>query len=350
MAEGNRVVTVGVDTHKDAHVAAALDASGALLGTASFPADARGYASMVAWMRAFGRVEAAGVEGTGGYGAGLARALDAAGVRVLEVSAPDRSERRRRGKSDGIDAEQAARAALAGTRCAPAKSRCAEMGALGALEAAYAGAVKARTAALNALQAQVVALPEEARAPLRGKGSSELVRACASMRSGAGSSPETLAKVALRSLARRARMLDEEAKGLEAEIDALTKALAPSTRSLLGAGPHVAARLLLAAGANVSRLRSEASFSMLCGASPVPVSSGRADRHRLSRAGDRRANSALYTMAITRMAHDERTRSYVARRMSEGKTKKDAIRCLKRYIAREAYRALAQDMEALGMS
>ncbi|WP_035586487.1 transposase, partial [Eggerthella lenta] len=107
---------------------------------------------------------------------------------------------------------------------------------------------------------------------------------------------------------------------------------------------------LLAAGANVSRLRSEASFSMLCGASPVPVSSGRADRHRLSRAGDRRANSALYTMAITRMAHDERTRSYVARRMSEGKTKKDAIRCLKRYIAREAYRALAQDMEALGMS
>ena len=145
-------------------------------------------------------------------------------------------------------------------------------------------------------------------------------------------------------------MLDEEAKGLEAEIDALTKALAPSTRSLLGAGPHVAARLLLAAGANVSRLRSEASFSMLCGASPVPVSSGRADRHRLSRAGDRRANSALYTMAITRMAHDERTRSYVARRMSEGKTKKDAIRCLKRYIAREAYRALAQDMEALGMS
>ena len=238
MAEGNRVVTVGVDTHKDAHVAAALDASGALLGTASFPADARGYASMVAWMRAFGRVEAAGVEGTGGYGAGLARALDAAGVRVLEVSAPDRSERRRRGKSDGIDAEQAARAALAGTRCAPAKSRCAEMGALGALEAAYAGAVKARTAALNALQAQVVALPEEARAPLRGKGSSELVRACASMRPGAGSSPETLAKVALRSLARRARMLDEEAKGLEAEIDALTKALAPSTRSLLGAGPH----------------------------------------------------------------------------------------------------------------
>ena len=162
MAEGNRVVTVGVDTHKDAHVAAALDASGALLGTASFPADARGYASMVAWMRAFGRVEAAGVEGTGGYGAGLARALDAAGVRVLEVSAPDRSERRRRGKSDGIDAEQAARAALAGTRCAPAKSRCAEMGALGALEAAYAGAVKARTAALNALQAQVVGLPEEA--------------------------------------------------------------------------------------------------------------------------------------------------------------------------------------------
>lgn len=326
MAEGNRVVTVGVDTHKDAHVAAALDASGALLGTASFPADARG------------------------YGAGLARALDAAGVRVLEVSAPDRSERRRRGKSDGIDAEQASRAALAGTRCAPAKSHCAEMGALGALEAAYAGAVKARTAALNALQAQVVALPEEARAPLRGKGSSELVRACASMRPGAGSSPETLAKVALRSLARRARMLDEEAKGLEAEIDALTKALAPSTRSLLGAGPHVAARLLLAAGANVSRLRSEASFSMLCGASPVPVSSGRADRHRLSRAGDRRANSALYTMAITRMAHDERTRSYVARRMSEGKTKKDAIRCLKRYIAREAYRALAQDMEALGMS
>ncbi|MFR8046385.1 MAG: transposase [Eggerthella lenta] len=296
-------------------------------------------------MRAFGRVEAAGVEGTGGYGAGCPRARRRGRPRA-RVSAPDRSERRQRGKSDGIDAEQAARRLA--NRCAPAKSRCAEWRprrARGGLRRRGEGDGGAERPA-----GRVVALPEEARAPLRGKGSSELVRACASMRPGAGSSPETLAKVALRSLARRARMLDEEAKGLEAEIDALTKALAPSTRSLLGAGPHVAARLLLAAGANVSRLRSEASFSMLCGASPVPVSSGRADRHRLSRAGDRRANSALYTMAITRMAHDERTRSYVARRMSEGKTKKDAIRCLKRYIAREAYRALAQDMEALGMS
>ncbi len=350
MADGCRVVTGGVDTHKDAHAAAVLDAAGALLGARPFPADAGGYASMLAWMRGFGEVSAVGVEGTGGYGAGLARALALAGVPVLEVVSPDRSERRRRGKDDGFDAVQAARAALAGARCAPAKSRGLEAEALGALEAAYEGAVKARTAALNALQARVVSLPEGMRAPLRGMGSSELARACASMRPGAGATPEASLRAALRSLARRALALEKEAGDLEARIDALTEKLVPSVRALVGAGPHVAARLLLAAGANVSRLRSEASFSMLCGASPVPASSGRTSRHRLSRGGDRRANSALYTMAITRMAHDERTRAYVARRMSEGKTKREAIRCLKRYIAREAYHAIVRDMEAPGMA
>ena len=343
MAEGNRVVTVGVDTHKDAHVAAALDASGALLGTASFPADARGYASMVAWMRAFGRVEAAGVEGTGGYGAGLARALDAAGVRVLEVSAPDRSERRRRGKSDGIDAEQAARAALAGTRCAPAKSRCAEMGALGALEAAYAGAVKARTAALNALQAQVVALPEEARAPLRGKGSSELVRACASMRPGAGSSPETLAKVAARSLARQAVHARRGEEPMEAEIGNAHEGARPVDEVAPRGGrtsPRAAARRDSASRACARRRRSPCSE-----ASPMPVSSGRSgNRHRLSRGRLRQVarrstpwrSPAWATSGCLRGAQD-----VGGRRTPSAASKLHRPR---------AYRALAQDMEAMGMS
>ena len=350
MADGCRVVTGGADTHKDVHTVAVLDGAGALLGTREFPADAEGYALAIAWMRGFGEVSAVGVEGTGSYGAGFARALADTGVAVLEVVSPDRSERRRRGKDDEIDAVQAARAVLARTRCQPAKPRSRETEALRALEAAYAGAVKARTAALNALQAQVVSLPEDMRAALRGKNADELARACASMRPGAAATPEASLRAALRSLARRALALEEEARSLGERIDALTKKLAPSTRALVGAGPHVAARLMLAAGANVFRLRSEASFSMLCGASPVPVSSGKTNRHRLNRGGDRRANSALYTMAITRMAHDTKTRAYVERKIAEGKTKREAIRCLKRYIAREVYHALVRDMRALGLA
>lgn len=348
MAEEKVFVTGGVDTHKDVHAAAVVDAVGGVLGRAAFPADAAGYAGMLAWMRSFGGLAAVGVEGAGGYGAGLARHLAGEGVEVLEVVAPDRAERRRRGKDDSIDAVQAARAALSGARCRPAKARAGELEALGALEAAYASCVKARTAAVNALKARVVTLPDGMRAPLRGLGTAALLKACAAMRPGPSRSPEASLRAALRSIARRALALDAEAGELDARIDAATAALVPSVRALKGTGPHVSARLLLAAGANPGRLGSEASFSMLCGASPVPASSGRTSRMRLSRAGDRRANSALYTMAITRMGCDGRTRAYVERRLAEGKTKKEVVRCLKRYIAREAYGALVRDMAALG--
>lgn len=347
MADGSIVVTGGVDTHKDSHAAAVLDSVGQVLGCEEFSANAQGYDEMIAWMRSFGELSSVGVEGTGSYGAGLTRRLLKEGVEVLEVLAPDRSERRRRGKSDEIDAVQAARAALSGARCRQAKALGEELEALRALEAAYASCVKAKTAASNALKAQVVTLPEDMREQLDGLKASALVKACAFMRPGKGSSARSGLKAALRALARRVLALKEEADALEARIDALTLELVPSVRALDGAGPHVAARLALAAGKSPERLGSEASFSMLCGASPVPASSGKTDKLRLSRAGDRRANSALYTMAITRMGHDARTRAYVARRLSENKTKKEVIRCLKRYIAREVYGALLRDMAAL---
>lgn len=349
MAEKARIVTGGIDTHKDTHTAAVIDVTGGVLGVEEFPANASGYADILSWMCSFGSLASVGVEGTGSYGAGVCRLLVSEDIPVLEVIACDRTERRRRGKCDAIDALQAARSALSGVRCTPAKSRTDDIEALRALEATYASAVKARTAAQNALQAQVVSLPEKMRNPLRNLNTQALVRTCAAMRPGPSASAEASLRIALRSLARRILSLTQEALSLEKRIDAITSALVPSMRALKGIGPHVSARLLLTAGSNPQRLGSEASFSMLCGASPVPVASGKTSRYRLSRAGDRQANSALYTIALSRMRHDERTRAYVTKRMAEGKTKKEVIRCLKRYIAREVYSLLVRDMRASGL-
>jgi len=335
-------VTVGVDTHKDVHVAVALDGLGAYLGTLSVPATNAGARRLVRWATGFGTFERAGVEGTGCYGAGLARFLRAEGVRVFEVLRPKRRDLHRAGKSDPIDAEAAARAVLAGTVVGEPKGADGEVEMIRALRMARCSALKARTQAANQLEALLVTAPEELREELRGLSTTKLVRRAARFRPGESLTDVMAAtKLALRSVAHRYRHLCEEICELNEQLGRLVAQAAPALVAVEGVSTDTAASLLIAAGDNPERLTSEAAFAHLCGVAPVPASSGKIVRHRLNRQGNRDANRALYMVALGRMSRDERTRTYVARRTAEGKSKKEIIRCLKRYIAREVYRILA---------
>jgi len=340
-------VTGGVDTHGDVHVAAALDsATGQPVGTASFPTTAAGYQALLAWLAAFGSVERVGVESTGSWGAGLARHLHAAGVMVVEVDRPDRKTRRFEGKSDPIDAVAAARAVLSGRATGMAKTKDGLVEAIRALEIVYHGAVKDRTRAVNQFKALLVTAPEPLRANLRPLAfRAQLARA---RRLGAVDDiVEADTRLALRELAGKIRFLDAQCGRLQTRIGELAAQASPALVGLTGVGPHVAAQLLATAGDNPQRLNSEAAFAKLCGVCPIPASSGKTSRHRLNRGGDRRANNALFTMVLVRMRHDPATRAYTARRRAEGKTRKEIIRCLKRYIAREVYQALTNPPDDL---
>ena len=331
----------GVDTHKDVHVAAAVDAAGRLLGTAEFAADSRGYDQLAGWLESWGAVGRVGVEGTGSYGAGLTRHLAAAGVEVVEVNRPNRQTRRRRGKTDTVDAETAARAALNGDATAVPKSADGCVEAIRTLSLARRSAVKARTVAANQINAVAVTAPEHLRDRLRGLKTPEMVKVCARWRLDAAGDPAArAAKRALRALASRHRALTAEIEGLDTELLALCERANPALLGTCGVGAEVASALLVAAGDNPQRMRSEASFAALCGASPIEASSGPRVRHRLNRGGNRQANNALWRIAMVRLRFDERSIDYAARRRAEGKTRREIIRCLKRHIAREIYRLL----------
>jgi transposase len=341
----------GVDTHKGTHHAAVLAASGRLLGDRQFPASMEGHRALLDWMRSFGAIEAIGVEGTSSYGGALTRLLVEEGERVLEVNRPSRTARRLHGKSDQLDAEQAARAVLAGTATAVPKSKSGPVEAIRILRIARSTAVKARTQAMNALQSIIVTAPDTLREELIALRARTLITRCARLRPETGqlvtlaSDPErmllTATKTALRDLAIRWQKLDTEIKQLTAAIGALVEHAAPQLTALHGVGTEIAGQLLITAGDNPERLTSEAAFAKLCGVAPQPASSGRTTgRHRLSRGGDRAANSALYLIAITRMRRHEPTLAYVARRTSEGLSKREILRCLKRFIAREVFAAL----------
>jgi transposase len=330
-------VTVGVDTHLDTHVAAVLDHTGRLCGTQGFPASTRGYVALVTWAERFGPVERIGVEGTGTYGAGLTRFVRAYGLEVVEVNRPDRSLRRRRGKSDPIDAQAAARATLAGVAATAPKTREGQVEMIRVLRVARRGALKARVAAAEQLYGVLYSAPEELRAPLLGLKTKALVRACAAMRPGPLTTPTAATKAALRILARRWQQLQAELTQLDRQLQDLVAAAAPTLVALPGVGVDTAGQLLVTAGDNPQRLRSEAAFAHLCGAAPIPASSGRTHRHRLNRGGDRQANNALWRIALVRMHCHPPTRAYVERRTKQGLSKLDIMRCLKRYIAREVY-------------
>lgn len=337
----DRPVTGGVDTHRDQHVAVVVDEVGRVLGTESFSVNSKGYAALHRWMTSFGHLERVGVEGTGSYGAGLARHLACAGVEVLEVVRPNRQVRRRRGKSDPTDAEAAARAVLSGEASGTPKSKDGKVEALRALQVARRGAIKARTQAANQLRDLAISAPAGLRARLEGLSTEARVETAASWRPGPLTDPTEATRTAMRSVARRHQELTAEIGRLEAAIAELVASAAPEgLLDKCGVGPDTATKLLVAAGDNPGRLASEASFAALCGTSPVDASSGKQVRHRLNRGGDRQANSALWRIVMTRMLYDPRTQTYVKRRTAEGKTTKEIVRCLKRYVAREVYKSL----------
>ncbi|WP_051467139.1 IS110 family transposase [Frankia saprophytica] len=342
MAQQTDEVTGGVDTHKDSHTAAALDSAGRLLGVEQFPATGAGYGRLLDWLRGFGAVGKVGVEGTGVYGAGLARHLAAAGVAVVEIDRPDRKARRWQGKSDPVDAEAAARAALAGRRTGKPKDRTGQVEALRALQVARRGAVEGRADAQRQMKALVVTAPEQVRAELSALTATRLVEVCASadIAVAHAGDPAVAVRLALRSLARRHQRLSVEIRDLDTVINRLVVTISPKLLEVQGVGPDTAGQMLVTMGANPDRMRSEAAFAMLCGVAPLPASSGRTHRYRLNRGGDRQANAALYRVVLSRLRWDARTRAYVERRTKEGKSKKEIIRCLKRYVARELYAIL----------
>ena len=337
MSEDRVVVFGGVDTH----VAALVDGAGRLLGSESFTAQRAGYRRMVAWFGSQGHLVRVGVEGTGSYGAGLARYLTTAGIEVVEVNRPNRQLRRQKGgKSDSVDAEGAARAAASGEATAVPKSGDGPVECLRMLLVARRSAVKARTQAANQIHSVIVGAPEPVKHQLRGLNLRARVAVCARWRPGQAQTTTAYAKKVLRHLARRYQTLNAEITQLDAEIRRLCARANPALLAANGVGPDTASVLLVAAGDNPQRLTTEASFAALCGVSPVQASSGQTIRHRLNRGGNRKANSALWRIATTRMRTDAATKEYVTRRQGEGKNRKEIIRCLKRHIAREIYRLL----------
>lgn len=342
MAPVDGRVTGGVDTHDDIHVAAVCDSTTArTLDTATFPTTPAGYACLLAWMNDHGTLDRVGVESTGSWGAGLARHFAAAGVEVIEVDRPDRKERRANGKTDTIDAIAAARAVISGRATGRPKTRDGSVEAIRQLEIVYHGASKDRTRAINQFKAIIVAAPTGLRHRLRDGLS--LRNQVARARRFPDDHPDIVeqqTRFALRELARRIEFLEQHCARLEQRIRDLVIAHCPALIGLSGIGPHTAAQLLAAAGDNPDRLRSDAAFAKLCGACPMPASSGKTIRHRLNRGGDRRANNALFTIVLNRMRRDPRTRAYVERRTAEGMSTKEIMRCLKRYVAREVYEIL----------
>jgi transposase len=341
IVEAARSVTGGVDTHLDVHVAAALDPLGALLGTQRFGTDPADYKALLAWLESFGPVAKVGVEGTGSYGAGLARFLRRADLEVIEVDRPNRAERRRSGKSDPLDAVEAARAALGGRAKSISKSKDGAVEALRVLVVAKRSARGARVQALTQMRHLVITAPDQLRVRLKGLSVCALVNEAARLRpSRSGDAVMAAHKAALCSLARRVQGLDDELAELEARIEKLVEAAAPQLVARFGVGPDTAAALLVSAGDNPERLHSEAAWAHLCGVAPIPASSGKSNRHRLDRGGDRQANSALWRIVMVRIAHDPATTAYFERKVKEGRSKRDVIRLLKRYVARELYRYL----------
>jgi transposase len=348
----------GVDTHKNNHYAAAIDSHGRLLGHRNFPANRRGYNALLEWLRSHGRIVTIGVESTGSFGATLTRFLSSAGEMVLEVNKPNRQARHLDGKSDRLDAEQIARSVLAETGTATPKSKSGPVEVIRMLRVARASAVRARTQAFNNLFGTMISAPSPVRDELVELTKRTFVNRCLTLEPETEDLLEliddpdklvlTSVKLTLRDLARRWKFLDAEVKVLSGQITAIVQHVAPELVDLFGVSSELAGQFLMTAGDNAERIRNEAAFAKLCGVSPKPASSGqKTGRHRLNRGGDRAANSALYIVTLVRMRHHEPTRAYVERRTAEGLSKREIMRCLKRYIAREVFAALPASRQSV---
>lgn len=334
-------VTGGVDTHADFHVAAVVDANGGLLGVERFRASNDGYEGLLEWLTGFGPVVRVGVEGTGSYGVGLARFLSQAEVEVVEVDRQNRQVRRKKGKSDPTDAVTAARAALSGAASVVPKLRNGPVEQMRVLLVARRSARLQRSQSLNQLRHLVFCAPESIRTRFKDRPQIGLVKEAAAMRPNPASDPVTYTtNLMIRNLARRIRALTEEVKEIDRLLKDLVNQTAPTLLDLYGVGPDGAATLLVTAGDNPERIRSERSWAHLCGVTPIPASSGKTIRHRLNRGGDRHANSALHRIVLTRMSNHPQTQAYVARRRTEGLNSFEIMRCLKRYVARQVFKHL----------
>jgi transposase len=333
---------VGVDTHTDTHTGAVLNArTGGVEGTETVPADRRGYEALVEFADVHSAPDerAWAIEGTGSYGAGLTAFLKARGELVIEVDRPPRPAQRNGAKSDPLDAVRAARDALGKQKWAEPRAR-GEREAMRVLYTTRDGAVRDRTRAINELKALVVSAPEELRERLRGAKGAGLVAACARLRDVPGRDPEYRATVAaLRRLAARIRHLEEEAQAHERDLAALTAQHCPQLVTEVGVGPVTAAQAYIS-WSHPGRCRSEAAYANLGGVAPIDASSGKVVRRRLNRGGDRQLNRALHAIVLTRTRVDPATKEYMARRVAEGKSEREARRCLKRYVARRLYRLL----------
>lgn len=308
---------------------------------AEFAATAKGYREVQQWLEGFGKIDCIGIEGTGSYGAGLARKLSAAGIRVVEVSCPNRQLRRRKGKSDPVDAESAARVPLAGEALGTPKSQDGPIEAMRLVRIERRSAIKARTQTANQLHGTIASAPESLRQRFRGRTVQSVVKTATAFRiTDPNESLDSTIRSVLRGLARRGLLLDEEVDRLDGVLTKRVHTTAPQLITQVGIGTEVASALLVAVGDNPERLRSEASFAALCGVSPVDASSGRQRRHRLNRGGNRDANRALWVIAFVRMRCDARTKEYTEKRTQEGLSPLEITRCLKRYIARDLFRIL----------
>jgi len=331
-------VIIGVDTHKDVHAAVAINSLGARLAGATFPANRTGYQALEAWASALGSIRTIGIEGTGSYGAGLSRYLREQGHVVLEVNRPNRQLRRQKGKSDTVDAESAARAVLSDQATSCPKSGTSSVEMIRHLKVARDTAVKGRSQAMQTLKAIIVSAPAALRERFDAiQGKMTLIRRLAALRPAVMTSVTASAKMALRAIARRWLALDAEIREHDAHLEALIAACAPQLVEAHGIATGTAAEMLLLVGDNSERIKSEAAFAKMCGACPIPASSGKTNRYRLNRGGNRQANAALYRVVIVRMRGHQPTVDYVRRRTAEGKSKLEIIRCLKRYVAREIF-------------
>jgi transposase len=338
----------GIDTHADTIHVAVIDPWGREVDDQEFATTPAGYHDALAFLAAHGQVAGIGIEGTSSYGTGITRAAIEAGLEVFEVSRPERSVRRQQGKSDPLDAYQAAHAVLAGRATSAVKT--AEVTALRALHNARRSAVKARAAAQVQIRQQLITSPVRIREKYRHLSAVRLIGALAGCRPTAHPDlEERLVLMALRSLARRHQQLSEEIARLDVELTSLIEHTAVHLLQVHGVGNTTAAQLLITVGGNPERLRSEASFAALCGTAPVPASSGKTTRHRLSRGGDRHANSALHTIALARMRNHPPTRAFVTRQRQRGRSTPEILRILKRALAREMYKQLTRPHEDLGI-
>ncbi len=336
-----KTVVAGVDTHKDTHHAAVIDTAGRQIADASFPTTKKGYVELSAFVSSFGELVRVGVEGTGSYGAALTRHLQEQGIEIVEVIRPNRQVRRMKGKSDPIDAYAAARTALTEPDAPTPKDGTGPAEQIRYLLVARRRAVKARTSALIQIKTLLITAPDVLRSRLREMSENTLILTLSRLRPDA----EDPIRYVLKSLAKRHIHLTAEITDLEVMLTPLVTSTNPGLAATKGLGAITAAQLLVTAGDNPDRLRSEAAFAALCGVSPIPASSGKTTRHRLNRGGDRQANAALHRIVLVRMSYEPRTRDYVARKRAQGHSTKEIIRCLKRAVAREVFTLLTKQVD-----